>query len=115
MCHYAAISNILKVLRTYIELYHWLSDLFDLPMYTSLPFQLGPPLLIQTWNVKADVLPATSSLSHCPVPDDKELSLRNRRIQYLVVMAIENGYCTISDLTYKQNELLLLHQQSLIF
>jgi len=47
--------------------------------------------------------------------DDKELSLRNRRIQYLVVMAIENNYCTISDLTYKQNELLLLYQQSLIF
>lgn len=47
--------------------------------------------------------------------DDKELSLRNRRIQYLVVMAIENQYCTISDLTYKQNELLLLYQQSLIF
>merc|ERR1711902_15816 len=47
--------------------------------------------------------------------DDKELSLRNRRIQYLVIMAIENHYCSISDLTYKQNELLLLYQQSLVF
>eukprot|EP01084_Bolivina_argentea_P296802 511224_1 len=47
--------------------------------------------------------------------DDKELSLRNRRMQYLVVMAIHNNYCSISDLTYKQNELLLLYQQSLNF
>jgi len=44
--------------------------------------------------------------------DDKELSLRNRRIQYLVVMAIENNYCTISDLSYDENELLLKYQCS---
>ena len=47
--------------------------------------------------------------------DDKELSVRNRRIQYLVVMAIENEFCSITDLTYKQTELLLLHQQQLRF
>ena len=47
--------------------------------------------------------------------DDNELSLRDRRVQYLVVMAIENNYLSISDLSHKQNELLLLYQQSLIY
>jgi len=57
---------------------------------------------------------------HDPLPegecyDDDELSLRDRRVQYLVVMAVENKYCDISDLTYSQNELLLMHQQSLVW
>ena len=46
-------------------------------MYTLLPDQPEAPDRIQTSNVCADVLPATSTLSHCPVPDDKELSLSN--------------------------------------
>merc|ERR1712083_928428 len=44
--------------------------------------------------------------------DDDEFSLRDRRTQYLVVMAVDNRYCSISDLTYEQNELLLQHQDS---
>merc|ERR1711933_305562 len=44
--------------------------------------------------------------------DDCLMSLRERRMQYLVVMAIENQYCSIFDLTDHQNELLLLHQKS---
>ena len=47
--------------------------------------------------------------------DDHLMSLRNRRMQYLVVMAIENQYCSICDLTDQQNELLLMHQSSWIF
>lgn len=46
--------------------------------------------------------------------DDEEFSLRDRRTQYLVVMAIENQYCSISDLTYEQNELLLMYQDSMV-
>ena len=46
--------------------------------------------------------------------DDDGFSLRDRRTQYLVVMAIENQYCSISDLTYEQNELLLMYQDSMI-
>jgi len=46
--------------------------------------------------------------------DDREMSVRDRRIQYLVVMAIDNEFCTISDLTYEQNELLLLYQDSML-
>jgi len=47
--------------------------------------------------------------------DDDEMSLRDRRIQCLVVIAIEYSFCSIADLTSEQNELLLLHQQSLRF
>jgi len=47
--------------------------------------------------------------------DDRLMSLRDRRMQYLVVMAIENEYCTIVDLTDKQNELLLMHQRKWVY
>jgi len=47
--------------------------------------------------------------------DDDELSLYDRRVQYLVVTAIDEGYCDISDLSYSQNELLLMHQDSLVW
>jgi len=46
--------------------------------------------------------------------DDNEMSVHDRRVQYLVVMAVENGFCSISDLTYEQNELLLLYQDSML-
>jgi len=46
--------------------------------------------------------------------DDDELSVRDRRTQYLVVMAIDNGFCSISDLTHDQNELLLQHQDMIM-
>lgn len=43
--------------------------------------------------------------------DDDKMSVRDRRVQYLVVMAVDNGFCSISDLTYEQNELLLMYQE----